>query len=138
MNFFFHNTITINGENYSSISLQENAHLVSQDTTHEYFDFWNFIKNWLDESKDYIEVKTSGSTGKPKIIKHKKERMLASAKMTCDFFGLNDRHKVLLCLSPSHIGGMMMVVRALYTGMSLEVVKPSSNPLFNLDEEIDF
>ena len=46
-----------------------------------------FIRQWHDGS-DTVEVRTSGSTGDPKVMRVKKSRMLASARMTCDFLGL--------------------------------------------------
>lgn len=100
--------------------------------------FWQFIKDWFDDSKDFIAVKTSGSTGKPKIILHQKKNMIASAKMTNAFFNLNNTKTALLCLPTHSIGGMMMIVRALVSEMCLIVQKPSSNPLVYIDQKIDF
>ena len=71
-----------------------------------------FLDKWYDSSP-FIEVKTSGSTGLPKIIRHRKEAMLKSAAMTCDFLGLKPGMTALICLSTQNIAGMMMVVRAI-------------------------
>ena len=100
--------------------------------------FWSFLKDWFSEEFETISVKTSGSTGKPKTILHKKEYMKASARMTCNFFELNNQKTALLCLPANTIGGIMMIVRALESGMNLIVQKPNSNPLANLDRKIDF
>lgn len=102
------------------------------------FSFWQFIQDWFNEEKSTIEIKTSGSTGEPKIINHRKEYMIASAKMTCNFFELNETKTALLCLPTTSVGGIMMIVRSLVSGMNLVVQKPSSNPLLDLKENIDF
>ena len=47
-----------------------------------------FLARWRD-SDTTMTVQTSGSTGRPKLIKIEKERMRASARMTCDFLGLS-------------------------------------------------
>ncbi len=91
-------------------------------------DLYAFIRHWLDET-DSIEVKTSGSTGLPKIIRHKKEVMLQSAKMTCDFLDLRPDMHALLCMSVRNIAGMMMVVRAIERKIHLIIVPPDGHPL---------
>ncbi len=102
------------------------------------YSFWCFIKQWFDETQEIIKIKTSGSTGTPKTISHRKEYMLASAKMTCNFFKLNNTKTALLCLPTSSVGGLMMIVRSLVSGMNLIIQKPSSNPLIDLNQKIDF
>lgn len=96
-----------------------------------------FINQWIN-NKNYILVETSGSTGKPKTIRIEKEFMLESAKMTCEYFKLKEKDNALLCMSAKHIGGIMMIVRAIYAKMNLIVVEPSSNPLKSIDTPIDF
>lgn len=97
-----------------------------------------FILNWIDKNSDFIFVKTSGSTGKPKLIQHSKTKMKNSAGMTCNFFKLKPYHTALLCLPVSSIGGMMMVVRALENHLNLFIIEPTSNPLKNIVNSIDF
>ncbi|MBO5490611.1 MAG: AMP-binding protein, partial [Desulfovibrio sp.] len=75
---------------------------------------------------------TSGSTGAPKAIRVEKERMRASARMTCRFLGLGKGDRALLCLPLDYIAGQMMVVRALTCGLQLLTVAPSSRPLQEL------
>lgn len=87
-----------------------------------------FIAQWRDGS-DTVEVHTSGSTGTPKVMLVEKRRMLASARMTCDFLGLKSGDTALLCMSVDFIAGKMMVVRAMERGLRLMTVKPSSHPL---------
>ncbi|MDY3337684.1 AMP-binding protein [Riemerella anatipestifer] len=97
----------------------------------------NFLEDWYLE-KPCVSVKTSGSTGVPKVFEVEKERMKASAAMTCDFLGLNRSNKALLCLPVEYISGKMMLVRAMERGLKLLIKTPSINPLEDLDEEVDF
>ena len=86
------------------------------------------MEEWNSDSP-YVEVKTSGSTGEPKRMLVEKQRMLASAKITCDFLGLKEGDTALLCMSLDYIAGKMMVVRAIERGLRLIVVEPSGHPL---------
>ena len=99
-----------------------------------------FLAQWNDASPT-MEVRTSGSTGTPKLIYIEKERMRASARMTCDFLGLKPADTALLCMPLDYIAGKMMVVRALERNMKLLSVEPSGHPLAdntlsNLNESI--
>ena len=87
-----------------------------------------FLAQWNDVSPT-MEVRTSGSTGTPKLIYIEKERMRASARMTCDFLGLKPADTALLCMPLDYIAGKMMVVRALERNMKLLSVEPSGHPL---------
>ena len=87
-----------------------------------------FLEEWNSDSP-YVEVKTSGSTGEPKRMLVEKRRMLASAKITCDFLGLKEGDTALLCMSLDYIAGKMMVVRAIERGLRLIDVEPSGHPL---------
>ena len=93
----------------------------------------HFLKEW-ESDQDFILQSTSGSTGSPKTIKIEKEKMIASARMTGDFFNLSKGKKALLCISPSYIGGKMMIVRSLVYDMELYATTISSNPLENLND----
>ena len=87
-----------------------------------------FLKEWFSPSST-IRLHTSGSTGLPKAITVRKEQMLQSARMTCDFFQLKRGDRALLCLPLDYIAGKMMVVRALYAGLDLYPAVPSGHPL---------
>ena len=67
-----------------------------------------------------------------------KRRMLASARITCDFLGLQPGDTALLCMSLDYIAGKMMVVRALERRLRLITVPPSGHPLADVQDEIDF
>ena len=87
-----------------------------------------FLAQWNDASPT-MEVRTSGSTGTPKLIYIEKERMRASARMTCDFLGIKPADTALLCMPLDYIAGKMMVVRAQERNMKLLSVEPSGHPL---------
>ena len=87
-----------------------------------------FLSEWNNDSP-FIEVKTSGSTGEPKRMLVEKRRMLASARITCDFLGLRPGDTALLCMSLDYIAGKMMVVRALERHLTLLTIPPTGHPL---------
>lgn len=87
-----------------------------------------FLAEWNSPSP-YVHVQTSGSTGVPKPMLVEKSRMLASARITCDFLGLQPGDTALLCMSLDYIAGKMMVVRALERHLHLISVEPSGHPL---------
>lgn len=97
----------------------------------------SFLRNWFSPS-DSILQQTSGSTGSPKLLHVQKDRLTYSASLTIDFFGLKAGMTGLLCMSPAFIGGRMMVIRALVSGMNLVVEKPTDNPFALLENHIDF
>ena len=96
-----------------------------------------FLQEWNNGSP-YVEVKTSGSTGEPKAMLVEKRRMLASARITCDFLGLKAGDTALLCMSLDYIAGKMMVVRAIERGLRLIVVEPSGHPLVKQGDGFTF
>ncbi|MFB9296742.1 AMP-binding protein [Persicitalea jodogahamensis] len=64
--------------------------------------------------------------------------MIESTRMTGQALGLPTGTRALVCLNVGYIAGMMMMVRGLELGWELTVVEPSSNPLMNLDETVEF
>ena len=98
-----------------------------------------FFEEWNNDS-EYVEVKTSGSTGEPKRMLVEKQRMLNSARITCDFLGLKADDTALLCMSTDYIAGKMMVVRSIERGLKLITVEPSGHPLAHNDQlsKLDF
>ena len=97
----------------------------------------DFLKEW-NNSADTVLVHTSGSTGTPKTLLVEKRRMLASARMTCDFLNLQTGQTALLCMSLEYIGAKMMVVRAIERNLRLIEVEPTGHPLANVTTDIDF
>ncbi|KXB37082.1 O-succinylbenzoic acid--CoA ligase family protein [Bacteroidales bacterium KA00344] len=94
----------------------------------------DFLKEWRN-GEPCLTVKTSGSTGTPKTMLVEKERMLNSARITCDFLGLTAADTALLCMNLNYIGAKMMVVRSLDRGMKLVTVPPSGHPYADLPAE---
>jgi O-succinylbenzoic acid--CoA ligase len=90
----------------------------------------DFLTEWNSPSP-YVHVHTSGTTGEPKPMQVEKRRMLASARITCDFLGLHEGDTALLCMSLDYIAGKMMVVRAVERRLRLISVEPSGHPLSN-------
>ena len=97
-------------------------------------DISGFLEEW-NNSSDSVLVHTSGSTGQPKPMMVGKARMLTSAKITCDFLGLEEGDRALLCMPLDFIAGKMMVVRSIERKMELISVEPSSHPLAGLKEQ---
>ncbi|MBR5748749.1 MAG: AMP-binding protein [Prevotella sp.] len=98
-----------------------------------------FLEEWNNPSETLL-VYTSGSTGTPKPMMVEKHRMLASARRTNDFLGLQPGDTALLCMSLDFIAGKMMVVRALERQLRLVTVAPSGHPLAALNDQtsLDF
>lgn len=96
-----------------------------------------FLADW-DAPSSCLEVQTSGSTGIPKHLWVRKERMINSARLTCDRLGLRQGDKALLCMPLRYIAGKMMVVRSLVAGLDLFVCEPSGHPLANIGTPLRF
>lgn len=97
----------------------------------------DFIKEWFSELKT-VKIQSSGSTGIPKIFEVEKSKMLNSAEMTCNFLDLKEGNVALICLPIEYISGKMMVVRSILRKLKLKIAEPSTNPLQNINQEIDF
>lgn len=90
-----------------------------------------FLAEWNNAAQSVL-VHTSGSTGKPQPLWVEKRRMLASARITCDFLGLQRGDTALLCMPLDYIAGKMMVVRSIERDLQLISVTPSNHPLAGL------
>lgn len=98
----------------------------------------HFMKDWKNKGEEFITQQTSGSTGEPKLISIKKNHLIASARMTGDFFQLEKCKTALLCISPEYIGGKMMIIRALEYQLKLFTAPVIANPIKELTVPIDF
>ena len=74
-------------------------------------DLQAFLAEWHDPSP-FLEVQTSGSTGTPKRMRVRKDRMLNSARLTCDYLGLKKGDKALLCMPLRYIAGYSFTLYA--------------------------
>lgn len=82
-----------------------------------------FIRTFID--KDSFVSYTSGSTGEPKDIIIEKLQAIESAKLSNEFFTINQSTQFLHCLDIKYIGSKMMLIRAYLARAKVEVVKPS-------------
>ena len=92
-----------------------------------------FLQEWQNDEPT-VWVHTSGSTGTPKPLQVEKERMRASARLTCSFLGLKEGDSALLCMPLQYIAGKMVVVRSFVAGLRLLPVAPCGHPLKELTE----
>jgi len=100
-------------------------------TLQDFFDDWN-------SPSPTLTVYTSGSTGSPKPMEVEKQKMLNSARITCDFLGLQPGDRALLCMPLDYIAGKMMVVRSIERKLQLVSVEPSGHPFATLGDEKPF
>lgn len=101
------------------------------------WDLYLFLNEWFDASPVII-VHTSGSTGVPKGLVVRKDRMMQSARLTCEFLNLQAGDTALLCMNLRYIGAMMMVVRSLVAGLNLVVRPASGHPLSDVEVPLKF
>ena len=72
-----------------------------------YWDLYLFLNEWFNDSP-VITVHTSGSTGIPKELMVRKDQMMQSARLTCEFLNLKKGESALLCMNLRYIGAMMV------------------------------
>ena len=66
-------------------------------------------------------ILTSGSSGPPKALGFTHDTFTASASAVAHRLDLGPRDRWGLCLSPGHIGGLSLIVRAVMTGASVRL-----------------
>lgn len=71
---------------------------------------------------DAVVVATSGSTGTPKGVVLTHSAVAASARATSSRLGITSHDHWLACLPLSHVGGLSVVLRALWAGTELTVL----------------
>lgn len=124
-------TIQLEGIPYSHMEIEMVRMNIPTDNKSFRQELFSFLSDWFDPSET-LRVHTSGSTGTPKELWVEKERMMASACLTCSFLDLQADDTALLCMPLSYIAGKMVVVRALVAGLNLIPVTPSGHPLKDL------
>lgn len=92
----------------------------------------DFLAEWFNPLP-VLKVQTSGSTGTPKELWVEKQRMRNSARLTVNFLGLKAGDTALICMPLKYIGGKMVIVRALTTGLNLIPITPCGHPMASLD-----
>lgn len=98
-----------------------------------------FCQRWIS-GQTFFEIQTSGSTGTPKNIVISRKSMEESARGTIRALALQPYQTSLVCLDPTHIAGMMMLVRSLINEMHIIAVEPCANPFDKLSptSKVDF
>jgi O-succinylbenzoic acid--CoA ligase len=131
--------LNISGNSYDKDQLKQliNDKLKTFDQKSWEYQFYKLLEAWISDHPNII-AKTSGSTGYPKKVEIDKNRMIQSTKMTGDYLVLQQDQKALLCLPVNTIAGTMMVIRAFVLGLNLFPIKPTGNPLQNINEDFDF
>lgn len=119
--------------------------IIYKDITYKGFSFIEFdantafeksIKQFLEiwNSEDSFSYRSSGTTGIPKTFTFPKSSLVASANATINALGLQaEQEHVLMCLSPSFVGGAMMIARALVLNCSCTLIPPTSDILNELN-----
>lgn len=130
-------SLTLEGRKYSREEIEHLISHVSEVTSPFLLDLYYFLADWFNDSP-FIEVHTSGSTGTPKVLMVRKEQMMQSARLTCEFLNLRINDTVLLCMPLQYIAGKMVVVRALVAGLNLILRTPSGHPLADVDMPLRF
>lgn len=132
-----HLKFKLNNNSYSHEELKEVAYsLVKEGETYERI-AGDFLLDWLDE-KDYVEVNTSGSVGLPKTMKLSKQAMVNSSIATGNYLKLEPGQTALHCLPTNFIAGKMMLVRAMILGLEVDLVEPTSHPVFDYEKVYHF
>ena len=109
----------------------------AENTPSALWDLYLFLNEWFNDSP-VITVHTSGSTGTPKELNVRKDQMMQSARLTCEFLNLKQGESALLCMNLRYIGAMMLVVRALVAGLDLIVRPASGHPLSDVKQPLRF
>lgn len=125
-------TLTLDGVTYSPEEIQR----FLKDKP-EYAGLHTFLVQWFDGNPD-LRVHTSGSTGKPKELVVRKEQMMQSARLTCDFLHLKNGNTALICMSMDFIAGKMMAVRALVAGLDIHFIPTCGHPLEKVEQPFRF
>lgn len=96
-----------------------------------------FCQAWMRGDSEFL-LHTSGSTGAPKPITLTRTQMEASARATAAALGLVPGLRFLVCLPTAYVAGRMMLVRGLVLDSEMILVAPSSDPLRDVSQPIDF
>lgn len=134
---FIHKQFKLNGVHYQHEDLVCFAKHLVDDTNDYQQTIGGFLLDWLYEG-DFVKVNTSGSTGIPKTIQINKQAMVNSAIATGQFFNLKPGNTALHCLPSKFIAGKMMLVRAMILGLEIDLVEPTSKPVFDVEKVYQF
>lgn len=126
--------MTVNGR---TLSIADIRHGRVDVTTAFEADLFSFVREWFGDAETF-DFQTSGSTGDPTRVTFTRDQLIASARRSVDAFSLRPGDTALVCLSTRYVAGKMMLVRAFVNRMKVIAVEPSSNPLTDVYDDIDF
>ncbi len=129
--------LLLDGKEYTSEDIRQLIAGGTEAHSPAYWDLYLFLNEWFNDSP-VITVHTSGSTGTPKELMVRKDRMMQSARLTCEFLNLKKGESALLCMNLRYIGAMMVVVRSLVAGLNLLVRPASGHPMADIKESLIF
>lgn len=98
------------------------------------------IWQWYHSDQAYLSVRSSGTTGPAKKISLARSSVLASARLSIDFFNLNAQTLIAVSLPLDKIGGIMLAIRAFEAEARILPIDPCLRPLEHIAEEekVDF
>lgn len=129
--------LLLEGKEYTSDDIARFVAEGAENYPSAIWDLYLFLNEWFNDSS-VITVHTSGSTGTPKELVARKDQMMQSACLTCEFLNLQAGDTALLCMNLRYIGAMMVVVRSLVAGLNLIVRPASGHPLSDISEPLKF
>lgn len=129
--------LLLEGKEYTSDDIARFVAEGAENYPSAIWDLYLFLNEWFNDSP-VITVHTSGSTGAPKELIARKDQMMQSARLTCEFLNLQAGDTALLCMNLRYIGAMMVVVRSLVAGLNLIVRPASGHPLSDISEPLKF
>lgn len=129
--------LLLEGKEYTSDDIARFVAEGAENYPSAIWDLYLFLNEWFNDSP-VITVHTSGSTGTPKELVARKDQMMQSARLTCEFLNLQAGDTALLCMNLRYIGAMMVVVRSLVAGLNLIVRPASGHPLSDIKEPLKF
>lgn len=89
---------------------------------------FRFLQFWFSNADRFL-AHSSGSTGPPKDIWLSRSQILASAQASLNYFHIQPKvDGLLLCLSAEHVGGFMVLARALAGSIPLWILPPDRQP----------
>lgn len=130
-------SLLLEGERYTADTLHVLKARAEEHKDSSRQTLYDFLREWFADSP-YMTVHTSGSTGTPKELIVRKEQMIQSARLTCEFLNLQAGDTALLCMNLRYIGAMMVVVRSLVAGLNLIVRSASGHPLADVRTPLKF
>lgn len=95
------------------------------------------IDSWLS-GEEIFTIQSSGSTGAPKKIALHRNQMIYSASTTGKALQLPAGTKALIVLNAEMIAGLMMLVRTMELNWEATIMRPTSDPLQEIPEELIF